>query len=490
MDKVTSAYEHALQCVYWDISNRGIRVDTEKLKIARRNITAEIDRNLSIATNQWCCQVFVGRDNNPGTNGAVNLNATQGEYALLKKLKDLGYEVPKIAKKNEEGEYESNYSTGELALQKMLAANQFNYTGGDPAIKAVLKVRELGKLKSGYVNSRLLRRTDGAYYLSIYNVAGTVTGRRGSKKHTFGFGNNGQNFPEHSSTAKFFRECLIAREGNIFVFVDQVQAEDWPVSALAQNYVGLQELKAGVDRHTNLASAIFGIPLSARSIKEWKDSMERYLGKKTRHAHNYDMTAPRMSDEMAKEGYSIQTPACDLLLKKVDALEPNVKGVFHKYVQTAVSNTRILVTPLGRERQVLGVRAGEYNNQLFKECYAFIPQSVVGDNTGFSVLDLETNYNERYIVQEGHDSLIQDVPATIASISSCLARTSKAFDRNIRFHNGIEINIPIEAKLGFSLHEPIKLKDFSEQSIRSVLEKLIEERNAASAQSINIGCTP
>lgn len=485
--KVTCAYEHALQRVYWDISTRGIRVNEEKLKTARQNVSAEINRNLSIASNQWGCQVFVGRDNNPGTNGAVNLNATQGEFALLKKLKELGYDVPKIPKKNSEGEYEQNYSSGELALQKMLATNQFNYAGGDPAIKAVLRVRELGKLRSGYLNSRLYKKDGGSFYLSIYNVAGTVTGRRSSKRHTFGFGNNGQNFPDHSTTAKYFRECLIAREGNVFVFVDQVQAEDWPVSALAQNYTGLQELRAGVDRHTKLAQLIFSTTPPAQITK---DSMERYLGKKTRHAHNYDMTPPRMSDELAKEGHSYSTDACAVLLKKVDALEPNVKGVFHKYVQNVVSNTRVLITPFGRERQVLGVRPGEYNNQIFKECYAFIPQSVVGDNTGFSVLVLESDYTEEWIVQEGHDSIVQDVPANVVSISSCLQRTLAAFKRVIRFHNGIEVEIPIEAKLGFSFHNPIKLKDFSEPAIAAVLKKLNEERDAEAAQSVNIGCVP
>src|SRR3974390_335598 len=323
--KITSRYEHDLQCAYYDISNRGIRVDVERLKKSRLVINAEIARNLAIASNQWGCSVFIGKDNNPGTNGAVNLNATQGEYALLKKLKDdLGYNVPKIPKKNEEGDYEATYSTGELALQKMLSTNQFGFPGGDPAIKAILKVRELGKLKSGYLNARLLPRGGEYYFLSIYNVAGTVTGRRSSKKHTFGFGNNGQNFPENSEIARYFRECLIAREGHIFVFVDQVQAEDWPVSALSQNYIALQELQNGVDRHTKLASAIFSIPIDSRSKEEWKKSMERYLGKKTRHAHNYDMREDMMSAQLAKEGHSIGSPECKLLLSKLDVVEPNV----------------------------------------------------------------------------------------------------------------------------------------------------------------------
>lgn len=475
--RISSAYEHALQAVYFDISNRGIRVNTAGIKHAKSIVSAEITRNLAIASNQWGCKVFIGAENNPteANSGAVNLNATQGQFALLAKLKALGYNVPKIPKKNEEGDYESEYSTGELALQKMLSLNQFNYPGGDPAIKAILRVREYSKLKSSYLNSRLLRRGVDHYYLSIYNVAGTVTGRRNSKKHTFGFGNNGQNFPKHSEVAELFLRCLIPREGNIFLLVDQIQAEDWPVSALSQNLIALQELGSGVDRHTALASMIFGIPISARSLSEWKESMERYLGKKVRHAHNYDMTAPRMSDELAKEGHSIPTASCDYLLKKVDAVEPNVKGIFHKYVQNIVSSTRILITPFGRERQVLGARPGDYNNTIFKECYAFIPQSVVGDNTGFSVLELENSPSKKgIIIQEGHDSIAQDTPRDVDTIHSSLLQTNKAFNRDIRFHNGIQIKIPIEAELGLSLskEDRVKLKNFSREAVAMALAEL------------------
>lgn len=477
--RISSAYEHALQCVFYDISNRGICVDTAGLRHARHIVDAEITRNLAIASNQWGCSVFLGRENCPAvSDGAVNINATQGRFALLAKLKDLGYNVPKIAKKNDEGEYESDYSAGELALQKMLSTNQFNYPGGDPAIKAVLKIREYSKLKSGYLNARLYKRNDEHYYLSIYNAAGTVTGRRSSRKHTFGFGNNGQNFPKHSDIAALFKKCLKARSGNVLLFVDQYQAEDWPVSALAQNLTALNELRSGVDRHTNLASMIFGIPVAARSRKEWKDSMERYLGKKTRHAHNYDMTALRMSDELAKEGHSIGVPACEVLLKKVDIVEPNVKGVFHKYVQNTISRDRVLTTPFGRERQVLGARPGEFNNTVFKECYAFIPQSTVGDNTGFAVLQLESSYvpEERYIVQEGHDSIVQDIPRDVNIIHKSLLRTDKAFDRTIRFYNGIEVKIPLEAELGYDFNTTVKLKDFSLESIKEALKELEDKK--------------
>jgi hypothetical protein len=250
-DRVSSSYEHALQAVYYHIGNRGICVDVGRITEAKAIVKAEIARQLSIASLQWGVKVFVGADDRMPL-GSININATQGKYALLTGLKTFGYDVVKITKKNEEGDYEQNYSTGELALQKMLSKNQFAYPGGDPALKAILKIRELGKLYSSYLNARLLLRQGEFFFLSNYNVAGTLTGRRSSRRHTFGFGNNAQNFPKHSDVALMYRRCLVSRPNNILLMVDQISAEDWPVSALSENYTALTELRAGVDRHTML----------------------------------------------------------------------------------------------------------------------------------------------------------------------------------------------------------------------------------------------
>lgn len=481
-DRITSSYEHALQSAYYHIGSRGICVNTSRIAHAKAVVKAEITRQLAIASTQWGCKVFIGAANAPLKDStealsAVNLNATQGKYALLQKLRDLGYELPKVTKKDQEGNYESKESTEELALQKILSKNQFQYPGGDPAIKSILRVRELGKLSSSYLSARLLQREGESYFLSNYNVAGTLSGRRGSRKHTFGFGNNAQNFPKHSDTASLYRRCLVARPGNVFLMVDQISAEDWPVCALSENYRALQELADTSDeygRHTRLASVIFNISLASRTISEWKDSMERYLGKKTRHATNYDMTAPRMSEELAKEGHSFSIADCDKLITKMGQIDPNVKNIFHKYVRDKISKDRMLVNPFGRERQFLGARPNDANNSVFKEAYSWIPQGTVGDNTGFAVLSLESKYptGERYIVQEGHDSVVQDVPDNPETVFKLLMRTQSAFDRVIKFHNGIEIKIPIEGELGYDFATTVKIKEFSRQGVAAALEKL------------------
>ncbi|MDR3392457.1 MAG: DNA polymerase [Sulfuriferula sp.] len=483
MDRVTSTYEHALQAAYYDIGNRGIVVDPARVAQAKAIVQAEITRQLAIASTQWGCKVFIGAENNPveekdGTfSGAVNLNATQGKYRLLDKLKSLGYEIPKVSVKNDEGEYESKESTQELVLQKILLKNQFGYPGGDPSIKAILKVREYAKLRSAYLNALLYKQGDLSLWLSNYNVAGTLTGRRSCRCHTFGYGGNSQTFPKHSDIAHLARRCYVARPGNILLMVDQISAEDWPVSALAENHNALAELRSGTDRHTKLASNIFGIPLNAKTPEEWKESIERYLGKKTRHASNYDERANMMSESLIKEGHFIPVPQCQKLLDRMGELDPNIKRVFHKYVQDTISNTRMLKTPFGRERLFLGARPNDHNSTVFKEAYAYIPQSVVGDNTGFAVLALESQYPvaERTIVQEGHDSVVQDVRDDVETVYKYLLRTQAAFKRTIKFHNGIELEIPIEAEVGYDFNTTVKIKEFTRAGVKAAIEKLKEK---------------
>ena len=488
--RITSSYEHRLQAIYYEIGNRGIRINPAKLRDARMFVSAELSRNIGIAANQWGVHLYVGDANNPNAGlkkgatsrvEAYNLNSSSGEFSVLKLLTRLGYNVPKISQRNSEGEYEGKYSTNELALQRILRDNQYNYPNGDPAIKAILAVRELSKLSNSYINARLFKNIDGEFFfLSSYNVAGTLTGRRASRKHTFNFGNNGQNFPKHGATAKVFRECIVARKGCIFISVDQKSAEEWPVSALAQNYEAIDQMLKGINRHIKRAVFIFSIPEHARTEAQWKDSIEYYLGKKTGHANNYGMKKDRMSQSLIQEGHWFSVDYCGVCLDRLNALEPNTKGVFHKYVQDTLYDCGVLRTPFGRERQFMGLRPDDHNVKIFNEAYAYIPQSVVGDNNGFAVAHIATSsipLSHRFIVQESHDSIIQDVPDKLDVMWSCLSNTVTAYDRTITFHNGISIGIPVEAEIGYDLYNMVKVKDLSYDGLKQAQEKL-QERNA------------
>jgi hypothetical protein len=489
---INSTYEHQLAYHFHQIDKRGLLINTEKKKIVEQQCEEELKNNCLELSRLWNCPVYIGIDNRPAdSTAAINLNAP---LKVLESLKHLGYNVPQIRKKNTEtDEYEMKDSAGELALIKLLAdPSRWPSPSAGDGIKKLLETREVITFKNRYINAKLYKDV----YYANHNVAATVTGRRGSKKTIFGFGGNDQNFPSRGRLSDSWKECVVARPGRLFFFVDQVSAEDWPVQALSQNHTALAQMIAGVNRHYIFASQIFGIPIDdLKKIRANKDGsytkeqqeaaeLQYYMGKKARHSNNYGMQPTTFSEALAKEAnYTMPVSACKDILNIVDRIDPNVKRIFHKYIQEELAKpAHLLRTPLGRERQFLGLRSGEKNYSLLNEGYAQIPQSVVGDNTGLAVCEIEQNYN--YILQDGHDSLCQEPMDNEHELRRVFEVTKRAFDRDITFHNGITINIPIEAQIGYDWKNKIKLEHYTEDALMDAYKQVKQKYHQKELQIV------
>ena len=254
---ITSTYEHKLACAYHRIDKRGLLQDIKRLDDLRIHCEGELDNICASLTNSWGFPVHIGAIKGLEKDARhLNLNAPK---SMIETLKDLGYKVPKIRKKDAEtDEYEFKESANELALRKTLAdPTLWNGPQGGDQLKLLLDAKELITFRNRQLNARLRYTKHGAIFYSSYNVASTVTGRRGSKKSVFGFGGNAQNLPARTSTSSLYKRSFIARPGRLYFFVDQKQAEDWPVQALAANYEALEEMRKGVNRHYKFASLIF-----------------------------------------------------------------------------------------------------------------------------------------------------------------------------------------------------------------------------------------
>jgi DNA polymerase I-like protein with 3'-5' exonuclease and polymerase domains len=474
---ITSTYEHKLAYAYHLIDNRGILTDRHKMAKLRTYCNDSISNLCSNISSIVNCQVYVGSQNKPATGNSVNINYSPNLQSLLK---ELGFRLPKIRAKNKTThEYEFKDSANKLVLQKVLAdptlwpASNINAKG---LITDLLNVHTIAKVKSTYANAKLHNNV----YYSSGNVTGTVTGRRSSRRHPYGLGGNDQNFPKYTELAGYFREALVARRGRIFFFVDQVKAEEWPVSALAENLHALDELRRGVNRHLNLASFLFSIPVDTLKENREKGDLDAelcyYLAKKTRHANNYGMRPPRMSEQLAAEGHSISKDVCATLLEKVNNADPSVQQVFHEYIKKTVYESKLLRTPLGRERQFFGFRSNDKNYDLLNEAYSWIPQSTVGDNTGLAILYLH-GCND-FVLQDGHDSICQECPDDETELIKVLGDTERAFDRTIGFHNGINIRIPIEGEIGYDWKHTVKLGEFSADGLVEAYKQLKAEYDA------------
>lgn len=476
MDRITNTELHKRAYVYYQIDKVGLFINPHKLAVLRKDVLTDRKIKIDRLSQLWNCHVYIGKDNDPGTGDRLNLNASSGNNTVLKKLQKLGFNVPKVRYKDKDTGYtEYKDSANELALRRCLSEEKD--PGHIEALTLVIDVRELTTLYTRYINAKLYNNI----FYSNYNICGAVTGRRSCRKNAFGFGGNGQNFPKHYEMGERFIECITARPGHIFFIVDQMQAEDWPVSALAENFHALEQLKTGFDRHTDLASFIFGIPKNSRTKEEWKKSIERYLGKKCRHAHNYGMRGQMMSDSLAKEGKFISKETCDGMLEKVSQYDPQVDAVFHSYIKNQLFNTKMLSTPFGRERIFLGLKQGDSNYKILNEAYSWIPQSVVGDNTGFAATHLYCDDNITP-VNESHDSIIVEPEDKYEDIEQVFRADERAFDREITFHNGIKVKIPIEAEIGYDLKNTIKLKNYTIQDLQAAYQE-IQKRQKGNEQN-------
>src|SRR5215472_7689778 len=169
--KVGCAYEHYLGYIYHQIDHRGLLINEPKLWKAKEQIKLELSDICNKLSTIWGFPVYIGAENRIKDEKALNLNSPEKK---LERLKELGYKVPKVRKKDEEThEYEFEESAGQLAIQKLYADNSLWPT--DPnageAIKLLLESAKIITFQRRYLNARLYR----SQFFSNYNVAGSIT---------------------------------------------------------------------------------------------------------------------------------------------------------------------------------------------------------------------------------------------------------------------------------------------------------------------------
>jgi uracil-DNA glycosylase family 4 len=438
-------YEMPLARAFHSIDKRGISVDPLLLDSLRMDITKEQDERC-VAISQYL-------QGKPVTISTARAHALAKvldidvknvlNIASVPQLKELLKNELKIKLKIDRHTHKE--TTGEESLNDAFAST------GNPVLKDILRIRELNKILGTYVDAKL----SSSVFYSCYSVTGTVTGRRASRKNFLGFGSNGQNQPKHSDLGERFQGVFIARPGHVFVYCDQASAEEWPVQGIIADVSGddsgiralYESMATGISRHARLAAQLFGLPLEKVNNKE---CIEYYIGKKTRHAGTYDMRENTMAAQMAAEGFVVETKFCKLFLEKFHEVEPNIRKVYHKYVETTLNRTRTLTTPLGRERVFHSLRPYGDNGKVYREAYAYIPQSTVGDNNGLAILHCQTT-RPGLVLMDGHDSCLLEVEDNWESVLAGVKLLDKAYDRTMTFPNGFQIKIPIDYKIGFSI---------------------------------------
>lgn len=227
----------------------------------------------------------------------------------------------------------------------------------------------------------------------------------------------------HGRLAKDIRSMFICDEGTIFLSADASQAEARVVAVLSEDWELLEAFDK-VDIHRRTAGLMFGylrelilttVPIPVVDIME-KDGPERFCGKKTRHAGNYDMGKNRFMVEFNTDAQKYDIPMsisewrAGQMLDLFHAASPKIRGKFHQDIQMCLSNTRAIIDPFGGLR----IFNGRMDEELYKEGYANIPQRTVAHLVQGAALKIDEELNgdkAMMWLSEDHDSLKMQVPA-------------------------------------------------------------------------------
>jgi DNA polymerase-1 len=145
------------------------------------------------------------------------------------------------------------YSTAEDVLMKL--------AGEAPIVQKVLEYREIGKLKSTYVDAlpSLINPRTGRVH-STFSQTVAATGRLSSNNP------NLQNIPIRTERGREIRKAFVPRNKDfVLLSADYSQIELRIIAALSGDSAMLEAFKSGQDIHAATAAKVYGVPLESVS---------------------------------------------------------------------------------------------------------------------------------------------------------------------------------------------------------------------------------
>ena len=441
-DDTAHTYRQALamQAPIFEITLRGVRVDTMQWNTTRKETERKIKK---VAHNLH--RILV---EGVGINVPAPGTRKTEFYRSTKTLLHLFYTVlqlKEVKKRNAKGGLSP--TVNEDALLR-LKTNFY----AEPIINHILKLRGLEKAAQ-FLATKL--DSDGRMR-ARWNIAGTVTGRLSSESTDFGTGTNNQNI------ARPLRRPFIPDPGFKFCNVDLEQADARNVGAICwelfldshgQDFAGayLDACESG-DLHTK--TCMLGwpdLPWTGDLAHDKKHVAEvpahrgmtyRDLAKRLGHGTNYD-------------GLMSVGQATHLPMKQIKEFQaryfagfPCIKA-WHEWVQEQLDTTRQITTLYHRRRTFFG---RPNDKKVFREALAFAPQSMTGDemNAGWLRLWRSDPYREGRIqvLNQVHDSLLiqyreEDEDWIVPFIIDTLTE-------RLELKGGREFVMPVEAAIGWN----------------------------------------
>ena len=317
-----------------------------------------------------------------------NINSTQ-------QLSDILFTTIGLPSKGLKKTKSGNFSTAANVLENLKAVDS---TG---IINAILEYRELGKLKSTYVDALpdMVNSQTGRIHTS-FNQTGAVTGRIASSSP------NLQNIPIRSDIGQQIRRAFVTDPGWVFLAADYSQVELRVLAHISQDQALLEAFREDKDIHSTTAAAVYGIPLGEVTYNQ------RRFAKAVNFGLIYGMGAYRLARDS-----ELTLAEAENYIKEYFERFPGIRTYLDAtkemaqkegYVETLLGRRRyfpIFKAPDGGRNQQLRARAE-------REAVNHPIQGTAADIIKIAMIRLDKvlkNFQARMVLQV-HDELVLEMP--------------------------------------------------------------------------------
>ncbi|HET9078752.1 MAG TPA: DNA polymerase I [Acidimicrobiales bacterium] len=366
MSQLYDEVERPLVRVLAEMEDAGVRVDVPALKELAGELAAEAKR-LEGQIQQLAGVEFV-------------VNSTPQLREVL--FNKLGLTPQKKTK--------TGYSTDAQTLEKL--------RGEHPIVEALLRYREVEKLRSTYGESLLAEVGPDGRIHATFNQTVARTGRLSSDQP------NLHNIPIRSDEGRRFRQCFIPADGCRFLVADYNQIELRVIAHLADEPALIESFRTGTDIHSVTASRIYGVAPEDVTIAM------RSKAKMVSYGLAYGMESYGLASRLA-----IPVEEATAILRAYWDAFPAVRAYMDRVVAEA-RDRGYTETLFGRRRQIPELQSGRYQVRMAGERQAMNAgiQGLAADIFKVALVRLDARLRpaglRSRLVLQVHDEVIVETP--------------------------------------------------------------------------------
>ncbi|MST31903.1 DNA polymerase I, partial [Acidimicrobiaceae bacterium USS-CC1] len=366
MSRLYDEVERPLVRVLARMEEIGVRVDVGALRALAEELSAEA-RRLEAEIQELAGTPFV-------------VNSTPQLRQIL--FDKLGLTPQKRTK--------TGYSTDAQTLEKL--------RGEHPIVDALLRYREVEKLRSTYGESLLAEVAADGRIHATFNQTVARTGRLSSDQP------NLHNIPIRTEEGRRFRACFVPADGCRFLVADYNQIELRVIAHLAEDPGLIEAFTTGADIHRTTAARIYGVDPADVTIAM------RSKAKMVSYGLAYGMESYGLAQRLA-----IPVTEANQILEAYFVAFPNVRSYMDRVVAEA-RDRGYTETLFGRRRLIPELQSTRYQVRAAGERQAMNAgiQGLAADIFKVALVRLDERLEglglASRLVLQVHDEVILEVP--------------------------------------------------------------------------------